>query len=394
MTIVFRKSNVNHVLEYAAPLPSRHRFVALDLLRVAAALGVMFFHFGYQISQEGHTPWRVSGGNIDYPELAPYAQFGWMGVQAFFVISGFVIALSARCGEPAKFLASRILRLVPAVWICAPITAIVALAAADGTPFKIVGRLLKSMFFYPFGSQIDGSYWSLSIEVAFYLVVFCLLLRNRFRYFGHYIYGLAVVSAAFNLAQLADYDVNFSGRWTNLLLLRHGCEFAVGAIIYRLVNDMVKPGACVFLCVAAIGSYAQILESSDPAQYGALLSIWSVYLLLFLAAIAANETLLGLCGFAVLRVLRKAGAATYPLYLIHQLVGAWLIGCLMRAGLNPYPSLAVVTAGMFVLTALIVMAESRLRAAMRPAVMSFCDRLTGGKHRHPPHDHTTAITSH
>ncbi|TIT70941.1 MAG: acyltransferase, partial [Mesorhizobium sp.] len=60
---------------------------------------------------------------------------GWVGVQVFFVISGFVIAFSAENSTPLKFFEARVRRLAPAVWVCAPVSAIVLL---------LVGLLLFS----------------------------------------------------------------------------------------------------------------------------------------------------------------------------------------------------------------------------------------------------------
>jgi len=353
------------------------RVIGLDLLRIVAALAVMLFHFGYQISEAGHTPYRVSGGAIRFPELVDYAQYGWIGVQSFFVISGFVIAVTAVSGDPARFLASRILRLAPAVWICAPITAIVAVIAGDGSVFRILKRLLASMTFFPFSSQIDGSYWTLSIEIAFYLAVFLLLWRNRFGYFGHYVRAIAVISAAFNLAMFAGCDdVNFSNRYTNLLLFRHGCEFAFGAIVYQINQQGYSPRAGLFLCVAVIGSYAQILPPFGSADYWPLYSMWSTFLLSFLFAVAANGFLLRLCNDAALRGLRFLGEATYPFYLIHQLVGAWFIGILIAAGVGDYASLAIAIGAVLLLAGVISIFEKRVREAIRPAVLRRCSRLT------------------
>lgn len=354
------------------------RIVGLDPLRVGAALAVMLFHFGYQISQVGHTPYRVSGGTVSFPEIVPYVEHGWMGVQAFFVISGFVIALSAGTVDPARFLARRILRLAPAVWICAPISAAVAVLAG-GAPTKVIGKLFNSVSFLPIGGKVDGSYWTLDIEVAFYLVVFLLLWHSRFGYFRHYIHALAVISAAFNVALLAGYDVNFSGRLTKLLLLQHGCQFALGAIAYRLHVDRGNRRASgwrewLFLAIAAIGCYAQLHAPTTIA-------IWTAFLVVFFVVVAANAWIAEQLNDTSLRLMRRLGEATYPLYLIHQLVGAWLIGCFISVGLSRYAALAAGTAAIFAITAVIVPYERGLRAAIRPAVLGICGRLTN---RSPP----------
>ena len=53
--------------------------------------------------------------------LAPWGSFGWIGVEIFFVISGYVIASSAEGAAPRTFLRRRAQRLLPAAWVCATI---------------------------------------------------------------------------------------------------------------------------------------------------------------------------------------------------------------------------------------------------------------------------------
>ncbi|RUU08840.1 acyltransferase, partial [Mesorhizobium sp. M7A.T.Ca.TU.009.01.3.2] len=58
----------------------------LDLLRLAAALAVVFFHYFFRgAAAEGY----LAQG---YPLAAPFALYGYLGVNLFFLISGFVIA--------------------------------------------------------------------------------------------------------------------------------------------------------------------------------------------------------------------------------------------------------------------------------------------------------------
>src|SRR5689334_12900580 len=106
----------------------------------------MSFHFGYygwasQVSTRG-AMWAHATA---FPELLPMTWFGWVGVQIFFVISGFVIANSANAVSPIAFARSRVLRLYPAVWLCAPVTLMAWWVAGGETTRHLAGAFFRSM---------------------------------------------------------------------------------------------------------------------------------------------------------------------------------------------------------------------------------------------------------
>ena len=68
----------------------------IDAIRFSSAVLVSAFHLTWHI-----------------PEAVHVMPFGWIGVQIFFVISGIVIANSARLATPFRFAVSRFLRLYP-----------------------------------------------------------------------------------------------------------------------------------------------------------------------------------------------------------------------------------------------------------------------------------------
>ena len=87
---------------------TQNRLANLDLLRLLAAVMVVFYHYTYSGYATG------SWNPVAYPELSPITQHFWGGVSLFFIISGFVIAYSAQNRSAFDFLTSRIARLYPA----------------------------------------------------------------------------------------------------------------------------------------------------------------------------------------------------------------------------------------------------------------------------------------
>ena len=123
-----------------------------------SAAWVMLFHLGFW-------SWAAPLGTIrglmpnlpTFPELTPVAWVGWVGVEIFFVLSGFVIAYSAEGSSGLAFFRSRFLRLMPAVWICASLVFVV-FVAGDIVPFKeLIRHYLKTLALIPKNPWITPS---------------------------------------------------------------------------------------------------------------------------------------------------------------------------------------------------------------------------------------------
>jgi peptidoglycan/LPS O-acetylase OafA/YrhL len=174
---------------------------ALDGLRAVAVMGVLLAHFG----------WYIGGG-------------GFLGVDVFFVLSGFLItrmlveehADSGRIYLGA-FYARRAFRLFPAL-----ILTVLALGLFYGTFYKSVGdwwreAWLSLTYLMDIGRAISylpneeagplGVTWSLAIEEHFYLiwplVLIWLLRRRPVEWVGALAAALAVASYGIILVSLA-----------------------------------------------------------------------------------------------------------------------------------------------------------------------------------------------
>jgi peptidoglycan/LPS O-acetylase OafA/YrhL len=142
------------------------RVAALDLLRLVAVLMVVFYHYGFW----GPTAEGVS--QVALPRIAAFAQYGFLGVPVFFVISGFVIAYTAEGRTALEFGIARFSRIYPTFVFCMSLTFLAVLAL--GKPYFAVTSLqwFANLFIVaPALGQayVDTAYWSLVIEVIFYV---------------------------------------------------------------------------------------------------------------------------------------------------------------------------------------------------------------------------------
>ncbi|GAA3457308.1 acyltransferase [Dactylosporangium matsuzakiense] len=146
----------------------------LGLLRLGLALSVLVAH-----------AWPLGLGRPNPGESLTRGQadLGSLAVDGFFVLSGFLVAASARRGNAARFLWHRVLRIFPGLWVCLLGTAVVATVTGHsgglgfvrknflgavhqwgiGTLFADTpyGRLVQ-------GSVANGSLWSLVYELLCY----------------------------------------------------------------------------------------------------------------------------------------------------------------------------------------------------------------------------------
>ena len=367
---------------------SSEQIVGLDALRFFAALLVVFFHLGFW-------PWAYPTGKLfvanhgtAFPALW-FLNVGWIGVEIFFVISGFVIAYSSANATTFSFFRSRVLRLVPAAWICATITLLASLEAGLGAPETLALPYLKSMTFWPRGPWLDGVFWTLPIEVAFYAWVFFAMMIPHPRAIEIVIGTLGLLSATFLAIQLTPDSVPwyiFSRLPTNLFL-HFECFFGLGVFLWLClfrgptISRLCVVAACGIGCLISISGHSQ----GQSEWTGMVFSVVPVYLIwLFSVALIIASVRWNAWAHQTFRpyvsMFRTLGLATYPLYLLHQIAGNVVIGMLVAAGVEAHLALVIAIAGVIAGAVLIaIYLEPLIRAPIRSllngALRFFSERL-------------------
>ena len=297
------------------------RLAGLDLLRLFAALAVLLFHFGYA----GPTRSLMQTG---FPELAAVGKYGFLGVDLFFLISGFVIAVSAQGRTWSQFGVSRLVRLYPAHVFCMTVTAIVlasvgSTAALPPAPTTFVQWLANLTMFAPaFGQPfMDGVYWSIVIEIVFYGWV------GVFMALGLFQRRLLTIIAVW----LAIAFVNESlYQWRPLrlaLITEYAGMFASGILIHRIRAGERGLATFALLGFAVVLGALHAFEAQRVVArfYGDTVDVGLMWLLLggvyavFCGALYVSRRL------PSTPLVLTLGGLTYPLYLVHQSAGYVLI---------------------------------------------------------------------
>ena len=370
----------------------------LDPLRFAAALGVAIFHQMFwswawtSIGVPGFE--RTVAADVLYPSAAPFTWFGWVGVEIFFVISGFVIANSASTSSPGAFLLGRALRLYPAVWVCATATFLVLLLFGSGPASEIILPYIHAMLMVPkgvTGQWLDEVYWTLAAETAFYGLVFCAMLTRKIT-LRHLAFGLTIYSAMFNaVALVASCTTPSDLPYLVILMFRvpcaafllsHGCFFALGIWLFISANRQLTTLEQVAVAVTCLSGAAEIYFFADffltsipaIADQSALVPIivWAAAVLVIGLAAKRSRRLAGTPSPEAPAYLRTLGLITYPLYLTHNVIGAAIIRALVDAGLDATSALWIAL-GLLVLVCWFICAkiEPAVRCALMQALAHF-----------------------
>ena len=323
---------------------NQHRIRELDALRGLAAMAVVLFHFTSQFDRlYGHsTPLRFSLPRGD------------LGVDFFFMLSGFVILMTLdRMPSALEFVVGRLARLYPAYWAAAAITlAVVAWAGLPGQEVSL-GEAVVNATMLPrvLGARpIDSAYWSLQVELLFYAAMLVLHRSGALktpRWPMTLALWLALATAAqFVAAQFAAAQfvadttplvpaasgplaLTFVTKLQTVLSLKYLHLFAVGIVLYRVHGaGRWTPAAWLLLAWCALVQ--------------ARLDSWSAAGVVIVLAAVLHAAAHGRPRFLATPPLVFLGTISYPLYLIHQNVGYVVIRNLEAAGMEA--SLAVATA--------------------------------------------------
>jgi len=290
----------------------------LDLLRFAAALMLAVYHFLYRGAQEG--------GYLDHAfgAAGTSVSLGYLGVNLFFMISGFVIIWSASGRDWYGFSVSRLARLYPAHLTAMTITFVTMLWWAQ-PPFQ-TGFLqwmanltmLAPMFGAPF---MDGAYWSIVIEIIFYGWVVIGLFSGFLPRHTDTAVSIWMLLIMLNNTMLGSRPVEL------LFLTEYGSYFALGIMVWRISS---LGGSTLRLLIAAL-ALIMTFHAAEVQRLDALARLGDASSAQTVALANAGIISLFLCA-AVLGRRVKAGSwvlalggISYPLYLVHQNAGYILI---------------------------------------------------------------------
>lgn len=309
----------------------------IQAFRAIAILSVALFHF--------FSRWTVPHYKHIYPWPKGEAfqlifENGFLGVQFFFVISGFVIFITLESKPNAKrFLLARAKRLYPSIFIALPFLYIFCTILNQDfiSPLKIKNLIASMMFFDPAFLNSLGSYnfraitgvlWSLWVEVSFYFLVAVLYFRIRKLIF---LDSLVISGVFLSLLQVVFYfkDVKtINPALDTFFAIRFHIWWFIGGVAFSMLfqNSENIKARIVCFCSFLLSIFFLVLGSlNDPGistwhiSVRALLGIL-IYFMFFLLIFKRVYL-----GFLIRDKILFIGSISYEFYLIHEAFGVSIL---------------------------------------------------------------------
>lgn len=307
-------------------MKTNSRVNEIDLLRFFAAFAVVFFHYSFR----GYAADSMS--IMPYPLLAPYSKYGYLGVHLFFIISGFVILMTAAKGGVRSFFVSRVVRLYPAFWTCCTVTFVVTVIIGGSSYSASFGQYFVNMtmlseFFNV--KSIDDVYWSLFVEIKFYIFIVILLTIGKINKIQSILIFWILISIILEIFPV--YKIKY------LLIANWSTYFIAGSIFFLIWSNGASMTRIALVGVSWILAMVQLTRgvARFERHYNTDLDTVIVcgivtlfYLAMFLISFRKTG-FVGRCRWVFV------GSLTYPLYLIHQNIG-FMIFNRMYPGVDPH----------------------------------------------------------
>jgi len=299
---------------------SEERIVELDALRGIAALSVMAYHFTSVYPRLiSHRPFA------DVPQI----WCGYFGVELFFMISGFVIFFSAqRAPSMLDFALSRFARLFPAYWAAVLLAAALHWGTGDGAGsallFQTTVNLTMLQTFFGV-KNLDESYWTLALELSFYLWI-ALAIRVTLARGRRIEWALGLWLAVATVVRLLAVALPY--RLTILALVYYGQFFVFGVALYLITQGAARRMTYVIAAWALLMSAFGANAHTPAAGFDDYFPMSLACAALMVVAVWKRPSFLrsSFLGFF--------GRISYSLYLIHSVVGYFLITQALAAGVS------------------------------------------------------------
>jgi len=362
----------------SSELTNINRLLELDALRGIAAIFVLLFHYAMPFPDKG---------------IYQFFKYGISGVDLFFLISGFVIFMSVnKVKNGAVFLINRFCRLFPTYWAAITFTFIVILfndyyineskAVINWENYLYNLTMFQYYFEIP---DLDGPYWTMIIEMIFYLVLFLLIIFKSVNSTIPLFVSLTLFSVLVSEYYKGWGGEFYSDYFINFPLTQFVPLFLAGILFYQLKYSTTNKFLTITMILCCY--FAQILlyksggRSSGYITHSAYKVMVGLYFLLLFLFVY------GKLKWIVNDVTLYLGKISFALYLIHQYVSInCIIPFLLRKEVNYYIAAYLIALPVCILVASLITfyIEKPVGSWMKNKLLSVLNSYIMRYFRHKP----------
>ena len=335
---------------------TNQRIGIIDGFRALSIISVLLYHFT--------NPWVTKYPHQDF--FLHIFKYGYLGVNFFFMISGFVICYTLEhTTNLYSFYRNRFVRLFPAMFLCTLLIFIIIHFLDDKRQFEDAHQLKNILPGLTFTNPqlwtlitgtnyrwINGSFWSIWVEIQFYVIASGLYFANRKRFYRNFfLVGVIIFIFKYIPIELLNRYSGLLSNGTNhaLEVWRRDDEifnitffipwFLCGAAFYRLYRGLKKNDMSFSILYLIISLLCLTKDTYNfyTGKFIEMMVACSIMVLLFLFMIYYDRYL------AILKnaFLCRIGVISYSIYLIHEQIGVLLINKYEKylgsfSGLTPF----------------------------------------------------------
>ncbi len=247
-------------------------------------------------------------------------KLGTTGVDLFFIISGFVIFMSlTKVKNSRDFIINRVSRLYPTYWTCVSITFLLIIidkiCKHSDIPFiQYIGNMTMFQYYFRI-PDLDGCYWTMIIEMIFYIGILFLFQFKVLRYLNFLGITLSVILAICTSVFNNNNPV-INRLFQAIPLLQFIPLFFAGTVFYKMYTEKTKlleNYAIVIICLVC-----QILLFNYSGRSRLFISHFEYGIMVTLYFCLFTLFINGRLKFVVSKVTLFLGKISFALYLIHE----------------------------------------------------------------------------
>jgi peptidoglycan/LPS O-acetylase OafA/YrhL len=304
----------------------KNRIFILDDLRGIAIITVLFYHYFFVYYKDKEID-NIFISNVQY--LNDYINFGAFGISLFFLVSGFVIPMSLKGESNLKnlynFFVKRFFRLYPTYWFSIILIIIATFIITGSMQYSFKQVLINfTMLQDIFRTQsIDGVFWTLLIELKFYVLTAILFYFNLLKYIKYIVLLLLSIATLYYgyTYQTGTYLGN--GLWAYLMLMYLGTAFHFYHI--KKIDKTVLFSLVLMVTVYYLLNFSYLPSSAYGDKFGYSIAT-TLAIVVFTIALKYKKSLSAITTFF--------GNISYSFYLIHQVVGYLFITLFINLSFN------------------------------------------------------------